>query len=135
MGCWVWMGGGCPCPPVRNDIVTPRHLFKFTNHSWICLSVYKLVRLSFHPLNWRTCPHLSASIVLLDITVPVHSRSIVRTLHLDLSSPHLFACSLEWVDLQLATRLSRDILGLFRILNLRVYRVLTFFWCLAVTER
>ena len=21
------MGVGCPCPPVRNDIVTPRHLF------------------------------------------------------------------------------------------------------------
>ena len=29
--CWgwvgVWMGVGCPCPPVRNNIVTPRHLF------------------------------------------------------------------------------------------------------------
>ena len=29
--CWgwvrVWMGVRCPCPPVRNDIVTPRHLF------------------------------------------------------------------------------------------------------------
>ena len=22
----VWMGVGCPCPPVRNDIVTQRHL-------------------------------------------------------------------------------------------------------------
>ena len=22
----MWMGVGCPCPPVRNDIVTPRHL-------------------------------------------------------------------------------------------------------------
>ena len=22
----VWMGVGCPCPPVRNDVVTPRHL-------------------------------------------------------------------------------------------------------------
>merc|ERR1712025_1482721 len=22
----VWIGVGCPCPPVRNDIVTPRHL-------------------------------------------------------------------------------------------------------------
>ena len=21
------MGVGCPCPPIRNDIVTPRHLF------------------------------------------------------------------------------------------------------------
>ena len=27
MGIGVWMGVGCPCPPVRNDIVTPRHLF------------------------------------------------------------------------------------------------------------
>ena len=23
----MWMGVACPCPPVRNDIVTPRHLF------------------------------------------------------------------------------------------------------------
>ena len=23
----VWIEVGCPCPPVRNDIVTPRHLF------------------------------------------------------------------------------------------------------------
>ena len=27
MGRSVWMGVGCLCPPVRNDIVTPRHLF------------------------------------------------------------------------------------------------------------
>ena len=26
MGVGVWMWVGCPCPPVRNDIVTPRHL-------------------------------------------------------------------------------------------------------------
>ena len=25
----MWMGVGCPCPPVHNDIVTPRHLFYF----------------------------------------------------------------------------------------------------------
>ena len=24
---WVRLGVGCPCPPVPNDIVTPRHLF------------------------------------------------------------------------------------------------------------
>ena len=24
---WVWKGVGCPCPPVRNDIVPPCHLF------------------------------------------------------------------------------------------------------------
>ena len=23
----MWMGVGCPCPPVCNDNVTPRHLF------------------------------------------------------------------------------------------------------------
>ena len=22
----MWLGVGCPCPPVRNDIVTPCHL-------------------------------------------------------------------------------------------------------------
>ena len=27
VGCWLWMGVGCPCPPVRNDIVTTCHLF------------------------------------------------------------------------------------------------------------
>ena len=26
-GVGVWMGVGCPCPLVRKDIVTPRHLF------------------------------------------------------------------------------------------------------------
>ena len=34
--CWwgaghgEWMGVGCPCPPIRNNIVTPRHLFSST---------------------------------------------------------------------------------------------------------
>ena len=23
----VWLEVGCPCPPVRNDIVTPHHFF------------------------------------------------------------------------------------------------------------
>ena len=27
VGFWVWMGAGCPCPSVRNDIVTSLHLF------------------------------------------------------------------------------------------------------------
>jgi len=27
LGVGVWMGVGRPCPPVRSDIVTPRHLF------------------------------------------------------------------------------------------------------------
>ena len=26
-GLGVWMGVGCPCPPVRNNIVTLHHLF------------------------------------------------------------------------------------------------------------
>ena len=33
MAVGVWMRVGCPCPPVRNDIVTPRHLF------FVCLFV------------------------------------------------------------------------------------------------
>ena len=32
VGHWVWMGVSCPCPPVRNDIVTPRHLFLRTRN-------------------------------------------------------------------------------------------------------
>ena len=27
VGRWVWIEAGCPCPHVRNEIVTPRHLF------------------------------------------------------------------------------------------------------------
>ena len=27
----VWMGVGCPCPPIRNNVVTPRHLFRPTS--------------------------------------------------------------------------------------------------------
>ena len=27
MGHWVRMGVGCPCPPIHNNIVTPRHCF------------------------------------------------------------------------------------------------------------
>ena len=30
IGCWgigVWLEVGRPCPPIRNDIVTPHHLF------------------------------------------------------------------------------------------------------------
>ena len=29
VGIGVWMGVGGPCPPIRNDIVTPRHLLFF----------------------------------------------------------------------------------------------------------
>ena len=32
----MWMGVGCPCPPVRNDIVTPRHLLSNTGQN--CLN-------------------------------------------------------------------------------------------------
>ena len=31
VGHGVWIRFGCPCPPVRNDIVTPRHLFIVTS--------------------------------------------------------------------------------------------------------
>ena len=38
VGFGVWMGVGCPCPPVRNYIVTPRHLF-FNHRSVFIVSV------------------------------------------------------------------------------------------------
>ena len=34
VGVRVWIGDGCPCPPVRNDIVTPLHLFFHFHVSW-----------------------------------------------------------------------------------------------------
>ena len=45
VGPWVWKGVGRPCPPVRNNVVTPRHLFlvaHLCNQSW-CLSVHPLI--------------------------------------------------------------------------------------------
>ena len=33
-GGWVGMGVGSPCPPIRNDIVTPRHLFTLVGRLW-----------------------------------------------------------------------------------------------------
>ena len=43
VGRWVWMGVGCPCPPVHNNVVTPRHLLntsialiKLINRGNIC---------------------------------------------------------------------------------------------------
>ena len=30
VGFGVWMGVGCPCPPIRNNIVIPRRLFSIT---------------------------------------------------------------------------------------------------------
>ena len=42
--CWVevgvWMGVGCPCPPVRNDIVTPR---QWRQDKWDRQSVFRRI--------------------------------------------------------------------------------------------
>ena len=32
-GVGLRLGVGCPCPPVRNDIVTPRHLFSVCEYN------------------------------------------------------------------------------------------------------
>ena len=53
MGCWVWMGFGCPCPPARNDLVTPRHLF-FSQDSTDALSFLLLFRILL-PFLWFGC--------------------------------------------------------------------------------
>ena len=49
-GGWVWLGVCCPCPPVRNDILTPRHLvirvvFAPATPSWSA-TTFKSVSLS-----------------------------------------------------------------------------------------
>ena len=42
VGRWVWMGVGCPCPTIRNNIVTPRHLFyHFFKIRFIAACMYK----------------------------------------------------------------------------------------------
>ena len=47
-GLGVWIGVGCPCPPVRNDIVTPRHLLHYCSYptirDWIAVYLALLSR-------------------------------------------------------------------------------------------
>ena len=52
-GVGVRLGVGCPCPPVRNDIVTPRHLFKVA-----CTRLYNL-----------SCPLVGSSVTLCFFSV------------------------------------------------------------------
>ena len=50
------LGVGCPCQPVRNDIVTPRHLFRynvFLLSKFIILSLIKSQLIDILCLNWR----------------------------------------------------------------------------------
>ena len=58
-GVWVWMGVGHPCQPVRNDIVTPRHLF---------------LRLSY--LSYHIHPSILAPILLPLLLLPASFSKI-----------------------------------------------------------
>ena len=56
VGFGVWMRVGCPCPPVRNDIVTPRHLFDDKNIKLqvICkVAVTSLTPRPFYVIYWE----------------------------------------------------------------------------------
>ena len=64
MGCGVRMWVRCPCPPVRIDVVTPRHLFLF-------FPIYGA--LPWFPVRGR---HLARKQV-------VHLREDAKTLHLN----------------------------------------------------
>ena len=55
----VWMDVGCPCPPVRNDIVTPRHLFIFV--SFLLRFNYKSELNSEHGSLNTSNPHVLAT--------------------------------------------------------------------------
>ena len=56
---WVWVktGLGCPCPPVRNDIVTPRNLFVWHMSRWNCQTHYVcyLYLRCANPINELMC--------------------------------------------------------------------------------
>ena len=64
MGRWVWMGVSCPCPPIRNNIVTPHNL------------------IVTHLLMWRHSKHFPFSIWihLLQVHVGFEFRSLVHLL-------------------------------------------------------
>ena len=64
MGRLVWMGVGRPCPLIRNDIVTPRHLFVS-----FCLREY--IDSDFQKVPFRINQH---------IALP---RSLVNPLHIN----------------------------------------------------
>ena len=56
MGRWGWMGVGRPRPPMRNDIVTPRHLF----YLFIVSFFHFLVAVT--QLYRRLCPSVHSSV-------------------------------------------------------------------------
>ena len=51
VGCWVCMGVGCPCPPVRNDIVTSSLGFKEKDSAFLEQSLKICKRGQFFVLN------------------------------------------------------------------------------------
>ena len=60
----VWIGVGCPCPPVRYEIVTPRHLFFF---SYLVFSLVFFSLSESHRLYKYLCffsPHYKLVIIV-----------------------------------------------------------------------
>ena len=47
-GVGVWMGYGYPCPPIRNDVATPRHQFFY--FFLLCLIIF--LRWTFENQGW-----------------------------------------------------------------------------------
>ena len=53
VGFGMWMRVGCPCPPIRNDIVTLRHLFNLLLHErFLQLQVTLAIADVERPLNF-----------------------------------------------------------------------------------
>ena len=80
----MWIGVGCPCSPVRNDIVTPRHLLiAVSSFFLICLLTFSsILQLSVFPsilytfcLYFSSVPHSFSSILHLSV-FPLFSAAI-----------------------------------------------------------
>ena len=72
-GLEVWIGVGCPCPPVRNDIVTPRNLL----HIFALAHMLGLARLGF----FLTAPsHTNATwVTVYPALFPFAVRSVTES--------------------------------------------------------
>ena len=106
-GVGVRMGVECPCPPVRNDIVTPRHLFlhflylTFYHHFpfislffllnfFQCFCPFQLLLfLSSHYSFLFTYPFISSTAdFLLNVKVPIHTFNFLYQSFLFLFCPN-----------------------------------------------
>ena len=124
----VWMGFVCPCPPIRNDIVTPLHLFCVFSHIYkrSCPPICWLVGLSTTQMLKLLKTNVSYVLFIpvtskkLPTSISIQSLFILSFIHSFIHSfNHSFrACFFWWQShFERATRLLATFVCLQRSLH------------------